>query len=143
MTQAAEKGNQVKVHYKGHFPDGEVFDSSEGREPLAFTLGGGQMIPGFDAAVVGMTVGEKKTFTLEPEEAYGPHNPELVADYEKSVFPENIPLEVGVQLQSQMPDGTVIPLRITRIEGDTVTVDANPAMAGKTLVFDIELVEIA
>lgn len=139
----AEKGDQVQVHYTGRFPEGEVFDSSEGRDPLAFEVGAGRMIAGFDAAVLGMAVGEKKTITLQPEEAYGPRNPELVAVYQKSMFPAEIEIEVGMMLQSQMPDGAVIPIQITAIDGDDVTVDANPPMAGKVLEFAIELVAIA
>ncbi|MDY0163795.1 peptidylprolyl isomerase [Desulfobotulus sp.] len=139
----AEKGDRVQVHYTGKFPEGEVFDSSEGRSPLSFELGGGQMIPGFDAAVLGMSVGEKKSVTLLPEEAYGPHNPDLVAVYEKSLFPEGMEIQEGMILESRMEDGTVIPIRIAAIEGENVTVDANFPMAGKTLVFDLELVSIA
>ncbi|MCW7754998.1 peptidylprolyl isomerase [Desulfobotulus sp. H1] len=139
----AEKGDQVQVHYTGTFPEGEVFDSSAGKEPLRFELGGGQMIPGFDAAVHGMAVGEKKTITLPPEEAYGPSNPELVAVYEKSLFPEGMELEEGMLLESRMEDGTVIPIRIAAIDGENVTVDANFPMAGKTLVFNLELVSIS
>ncbi|WP_218961401.1 FKBP-type peptidyl-prolyl cis-trans isomerase [Desulfobotulus mexicanus] len=143
LMRKVEKGDQVQVHYTGTFPEGEMFDSSEGRGPLSFEVGSGQMIPGFDAAVLGMAVGEKKKFTLPPEEAYGPHNPELVAVYEKSLFPEGMELEEGMILESRMEDGTVIPIRIAGIDGEDVTVDANFPMAGKTLVFDIELVAIS
>ncbi|MDL2286136.1 peptidylprolyl isomerase [Desulfococcaceae bacterium OttesenSCG-928-F15] len=140
--QKAKKGDQVAVHYTGTFLDGEVFDSSRGRDPLGFELGGGQMIAGFDAAVLGMAVGETKTVTLAPEEAYGAHQPSLVQVCGRNMFPADMELKVDMVFQARLENNQMIPVRISDIQGETVTIDANPPMAGKTLVFEIELVTI-
>jgi len=136
-------GDTVKVHYTGQLEDGSVFDSSIQREPLEFTLGQGQLIPGFEKAVVGLKVGEKTTANIPCAEAYGDENPEMILEVEKSHLPEDLDPEVGVQLQLNQPDGQVIPVQITKVEGDKVTIDANHPLAGKDLIFNIELVEIA
>jgi len=141
MSQA-KSGDAVKVHYTGKLTDGTVFDSSEGREPLAVELGAGQVIPGFEKGLMGMAVGETKTITIDPEEAYGQKREDLVVDVDKSNFPENIKPAIGERLQVKQPDGSVINVQITQIEGDKVTLDANHPLAGQTLVFDVELVEI-
>ncbi len=135
-------GDTVKVHYKGRLDDDTVFDSSEGRDPLSFDIGGGKVIPGFEEGIKGMSVGDKKTITIPPEEAYGPHNENMTAKVKKDQFPENITAEVGQQLQMQQPDQTTINVVITAIDGDEVTLDANHPLAGKTLIFDLELVAI-
>lgn len=140
--QKAKKGDQVAVHYTGTFLNGDVFDSSRDRDPLSFKLGNGQMIAGFDAAVHGMAIGEKKTVTLAPEEAYGNHDPSLVQVCSRDMFPEGMELKPDMLFQARLADDKTIPVRITSLEGETVTIDANPPMAGKTLIFDIELVEI-
>lgn len=140
---SAANGNTVKVHYTGTFDDGEVFDSSREAQPLEFVIGAGQVIPGFDQAVVGMQVGESKKVHLPEEEAYGPVNPEMIFDAERSQFEEGLNPEVGQQFQTQMQDGSPVLLTVKAVEGDKITLDANHPMAGKALNFDIEVVEIA
>lgn len=140
MTVAA--GNQVSVHYTGTFEDGEVFDSSREREPLTFEVGAGQMIPGFDQAVVGMAEGDTKKFTLSPDEAYGPRNEELLIDIPNANFPEDMKLEVGMMLQLTNQEGQPVPATVAEINEESVKMDVNHPMAGKTLNFDIEIVEI-
>lgn len=138
----AKDGDTVKVHYKGTLEDGSVFDTSRGRDPLEFTLGGGNMIAGFDKAVNGMQVGEIKTVTIPPDEAYGPHRDDLVQVIEREQLPENLVPEVGQQLQTQQPDGRIITAIVTDVSETSITVDANHPLAGKELTFEIELVEI-
>ena len=142
MTQA-KSGDTVRIHYTGTLDDGTQFDSSAGRDPLEFALGGGQVIPGFDRAVEGMTVGESKSVTIPPEQAYGERHEQLVQQVPKSALPEDMKPEVGMQLQSQSPDGQVMNLVVTEVEEATITVDANHPLAGQALTFAIELVEIA
>ena len=141
MTKA-KKGDNVKVHYKGKLTTGEQFDSSEGRDPLAFTVGAGQMIKGFDEAIPGMAVGEKKTINIAPENAYGPKNEEAIVEFPKSNIPEDMKLEPGMKLQLRNQDGQPIPVTVAEVKDDVVILDANHELAGKELVFDIELVEI-
>lgn len=130
------------MHYHGYFHGtDEVFDSSLEREPLTFLVGHGQMIPGFEAEILGAEVGEKRTFTLEPDRAYGPRQEEAVMQRSKAEFPENVELEVGMRFQAEV-GGMPTPVEITGIEGDVVTVDFNHPMAGKTLTFDIEIMSI-
>ncbi|MCP9482721.1 peptidylprolyl isomerase [Shimia sp. CNT1-13L.2] len=139
----AKSGDKVRIHYTGTLSDGSVFDSSEGREPLEFTLGSGQVIPGFDAGVTGMSVGEKKTVEIPCDQAYGPSHPEAIQDVPREQIPAEIPLEVGLQLQMQAPTGQVVPVTVVKITEEAVTLDANHALAGKDLTFALELVEIA
>ncbi|RNI35189.1 peptidylprolyl isomerase [Hanamia caeni] len=139
----AKKGDHVKVHYKGKLTSGEQFDSSEGREPLAFTVGAGQMIKGFDDAIPGMEPGEKKTITIAPENAYGEKNNEAIIEFPKSNIPEDMTLEPGMKLQLQNQAGQPIPVTVTEVKDDVVVLDANHELAGKELIFDIELVEIS
>jgi len=131
-------GNTIKVHYTGTLDDGTVFDSSRGREPLQFVVGAGQMIPGFDSAVVGMEVGEIRTFALAPEQAYGYPDDQRILMIPKTQFPEDMVLEEGMQLAG--PGG--MPVIVKAIGEDSVTIDANHPMAGKTLTFEVELMEI-
>jgi peptidylprolyl isomerase len=138
----AKKGDSVKVHYKGTLTSGEQFDSSEGREPLAFTVGAGQMIKGFDDAIPGMEVGEKKTINIAPEHAYGEKNKDAIIEFPKSNIPEDMKLEPGMKLQLQNQQGQPIPVTVTEVKDDVVILDANHELAGKELIFDIELVEI-
>jgi len=138
----AKKGDNVKVHYKGKLASGEQFDSSEGREPLAFTVGAGQMIKGFDEAIPGMAVGEKKTINIAPENAYGEKNMEAIIEYPKANIPPDMNLEVGMRLQLQNDAGHPIPVIVIEVKEEAVILDANHELAGKELVFDIELVEI-
>ena len=142
MSQA-KSGSTVKIHYTGTLEDGTEFDSSAGREPLEFALGSGQVIAGFDSAVDGMTVGDSKTVTIAPGEAYGERHDQLVQEVPKSALPEEMKPEVGMQLQSQSPDGQIMNLVVTDIADETITVDANHPLAGQALTFAIELVEVA
>ncbi|MFC2020289.1 peptidylprolyl isomerase [Chloroflexota bacterium] len=141
MTQA-ENGNIVQVHYTGKLKDGTIFDSSTGREPLQFTLGAGQMIPGFDQAVLGMKIGESKTVTIPAEDAYGPSRDDLILVVPHEELPEGLNPRVGQPLQMTMEDGRSIDVIITEVSETTITLDANHSLAGKDLIFEIELVEI-
>ena len=142
MSQA-KSGDTVRIHYTGTLNDGSQFDSSAGRDPLEFAVGSGMVIPGFDTAVEGMTVGESKSFTIEPEEAYGVKQDHLIQEVPKSALPEGMTPEVGMPFQSQTPDGQVMDLEVTAVTDTHITVDANHPLAGKALTFDIELVAIA
>lgn len=138
-----KEGDTVKVHYTGRLKDGSIFDSSEEREPLEFTLGQGQLIPGFEKAVEGMEVGDTTTVDIPSDDAYGERRDDLELEVSKSDLPDNIDPEVGMQLQmQQQEDGRAIPVQITAVEDDYVTLDANHPLAGKDLTFDIELVEV-
>ncbi|PTM04061.1 MAG: peptidylprolyl isomerase [Bacteroidetes bacterium] len=132
----------VRVHYTGKLADGEIFDDSRGREPIEFTLGAGQVIPGFEKAVLDMAVSDTKTVNIPSADAYGDHRPELIQAVPLSELPEEIKPEVGMQLVSQAPDGQQIPLVVTEVNDDNIMVDANSPLAGKDLIFDLELVEI-
>jgi len=137
-----KKGDQIKVHYTGRLTDGTVFDSSEGREPLAFEVGAGMMIAGFDKAVNGMKIGDKKTADIPADEAYGQKSEEMIFDVPRTNLPEDMEVVVGMPLAMQQSDGTPVPVIVAEIKGDTVVIDANHDLAGKDLVFDIEIVEI-
>ncbi|PXF52001.1 MAG: peptidylprolyl isomerase [Candidatus Methanophagaceae archaeon] len=141
MAQA-KYGDTVKVHYTGKLDDGTVFDASVNGDPLQFTIGSGQIIPGFEQAVVGMNPGESKTVKIPAEDAYGQRREDLVLEIEKSQLPEGLKPEVGLQLQSRQPDGRIIVLTIADISESHVTLDANHPLAGKDLTFDIQLIEI-
>ncbi len=134
-----EKGSKVKVHYTGKLTDNEVFDSSTGKEPLEFTVGEGQLIPGFENGVMGLNTGDKKTIELEPEQAYGQFREDLINEVPKENLPEGV--EVGQSLQAQTEQG---PVRVTVVElNETMgKVDANHPLAGKKLIFDLEVVEV-
>ena len=139
----AQKGDRVKVHYKGTLDDGTVFDSSRERgQPLEFTLGQGRLIKGFEAAVTGMAVGETETVTIPPEEAYGLSNNDLVRKIARAQFPSQIEAKVGAYVSTKHPDGGMLEAVITKVTEDAVTLDANHPLAGKTLTFEIELVDI-
>ena len=141
MTQA-KSGDTVRIHYTGTLDDGTQFDSSAGRDPLEFALGAGHVIPGFDNAVDGMAVGENKTVTIPPDEAYGQRHEQLVQQVSRSALPDDIEPAVGMQLQSQSPEGQTMMLVVTEVEDESITVDANHPLAGQALTFAIELVEI-
>lgn len=142
MSQA-KIGDTVKVHYTGKLDDDEVFDSSVEREPLQVTLGQKQVIQGFEAGLIDMSVGDKKSVIIEPGEGYGPRREELVANIEKKQFPNDLELSIGQKLQVPQPEGQPVVVTVTEINDETVTLDANHPLAGKTLTFDLELVEIA
>lgn len=139
----AKSGDTVNIHYTGTLADGSQFDSSAGRDPLQFTVGAGQVIPGFDAAVTGMCVGEKKKVTIPADQAYGQPDPRAVQAIPRENIPDEIPLEVGLQLQAQGPQGQPIPVTVVEITDAEVTLDANHRLAGEDLTFDLELVSIA
>jgi peptidylprolyl isomerase len=139
----AQEGNTVKIHYKGSLDNGTIFDTSEGRDPLEFTLGSGQVIAGFDEAVSGMAVGEKKSVKIPVDKAYGPRNEELVIAAPKEHVPADINPEIGQKLQMGGPNGELVVVTVVEISDTHITLDANPPLAGEDLNFDIELVEVA
>lgn len=139
----AKAGDIVKVHYTGTLTNGQVFDSSKTREPLEFTLGSGMVIPGFDAAVTGLSPGESVTQTILSSEAYGPYQEEMVAAIEREQIPADFELEVGQRLQMQVPNGEAMAVTVTDIQGDTITLDGNHPLAGQDLTFELELVAIS
>ncbi len=141
MTQA-RPGDEVKVHYRGRLTDGTEFDSSAQREPLAFTLGAGQMIPGFEQAVLGMTLGESKTTTIPAEQAYGPHQPERLMALERHHLPPDLQPEIGQHLHMTRQDGSEVTVIVAAVTETEVTLDANHPLAGQDLIFDITLVEL-
>jgi|ERR687892_1834042 FKBP-type peptidyl-prolyl cis-trans isomerase 2 len=141
MAQA-QNGTKVKVHYTGKLDDGSVFDSSEGREPLEFTVGEGQVIPGFEEGVVGMEPGDTKTLNIPSDEAYGPHRPEGVFEVERAEIPPSIPLQEGMRLQANQ-GGRTIELTVVEFDQSKVTLDGNHPLAGQDLTFDIQLVEVS
>tara|TARA_B100000131_G_scaffold135860_1_gene132470 strand:+ start:518 stop:961 length:444 start_codon:yes stop_codon:yes gene_type:complete len=138
----AKSGNTVTVHYTGTLNDGTTFDSSREREPLTFTIGAGQLISGFDAAVTGMAVGEVKDVVLSPAEAYGEPNPELTQTVPQTAFPEGFEFIIGGQVMGQSPGGMPVMATILELQEENVKLDMNHPMAGKTLNFNIELVSI-
>lgn len=140
--EKAKNGDKVKVHYTGKLKNGEQFDSSVGKDPLAFTVGAGQMIKGFDGAVPGMEVGEKKTINIKPEDAYGNVNEEAIIEFPKSNIPDTLEIKEGMQLQLQNEAGQPVPVVVKEIKDEIVVLDANHRLAGQELVFDIELVDI-
>lgn len=142
MSQV-KQNDTVKVHYTGKLKDGQVFDSSVERgEPIEFTLGQGQLIPGFEKGLLDMKVNEKKTVTIPKEEAYGEPREDLIQEVEKNQLPEEIKPEVGMGLVSKSPDGREMNLIVKDVKEDTIVVDGNHPLAGKDLVFDLEVVEI-
>lgn len=140
MPEPAQNGDTVRVHYTGRLESGEVFDSSEGGDPLEFQIGSEQVIAGFDKNVRGMNVGDKKTITIEPDDAYGPHNEGLVGKVERAAINLEGEPQVGMELALQLPDGNQIPVVITAVTDEAVTFDANHPLAGRKLIFDIERV---
>ncbi len=142
MSQA-NQGDKVRIHYTGKLEDGTVFGSSVGQEPLEFTIGSGSVIPGVEIAIMGMEVGDKKTVTLPPDEAYGQRSDELVAQFHKSDLPDDLDAKVGDRLQMKRSDGQNIVVTVTNVGDDDITIDANPPLAGQTLTFELELVDIA
>ena len=140
--QQAQNGDKVKVHYHGKLRSGETFDSSEGREPLEFSVGSGQVIKGFDDGVTGMQVGDKKTVEINVEDAYGEKSEDMIIEFPKEQFPGDMSPEVGQQLMMSNGSGQSFPVTIMEVRDDSVLLDANHPLAGQDLIFDIELVEI-
>ncbi len=135
------EGKRVAVHYRGTLDNGEEFDSSEGREPLEFIVGSGQLIPGFEKAVMGMSPGEEKTVTLEPGDAYGAYEDDLVVDGPRSSFPQG-EIRVGQSYTVQLGKGEEAEARVVRIEKDRVKMDFNHPLAGKRLTFRLRVVSV-
>lgn len=142
MTQA-KSGDTVRIHYTGTLQDGSVFDSSEGRDPLEFQLGSGQVIPGFDSGVTGMAVGDRKTVTIPCAQAYGEVIDEAKQVVARTHIPADIPLDIGTQLQMQSADGRAMMVTVAEVTDEAVTLDGNHPLAGKDLTFALELVSIA
>jgi len=140
MSQA-KNGDTVKVHFTGRLENGEVFTKPKEDEPFEFTLGSGELIPGFDKGIVGMKVGQTKTITVPPEEAFGPRREELVFDLERSDFP--VTPVTGQELHIRRRSGDLLKVTVAGVDEDTVTLDANHPLAGNTLFFEVKLVEIA
>ena len=142
MTEV-KKGNKIKVEYTGTLDDGTVFDTSEGKKPLEFEVGSGQIIKGFDDAVTGMKKGEEKEIKLKPTEAYGDHNPQLIKKVPRDKLPAGKEPKVGMMLALGTPDGRKFPAKITEVTDKEVTLDLNHPLAGKTLIFKIKVIEVA
>lgn len=141
MAQA-KQNDTVKVHYKGTLENGEVFDSSEGRDPLQFTLGTGQVIPGFDNGITGMEINEEKTIKIPAADAYGEVNEQLVQKVPRTALSDEIQPEVGLKLVSKTPEGQEIPIVVTEVAEEDITIDANHPLAGEDLTFEVKLLEI-
>lgn len=141
--QTIEKGKVVQVHYKGTLQNGEVFDSSQGGEPLEVAVGQGQLIRGFEDALMGMTVHEKKVFTLTPDEAYGPRDEEAKRTFSRSEVPADLEVEKGQMVAVTTPQGEQIPAKVVQVDDEGLTIDFNHPLAGETLTFEIEVVGIA
>lgn len=137
-----EKGKTVKIHYTGTLDDGSQFDSSVGRDPLEFEMGAGMVIPGFENGVADMEVGEKKNIHIPAAEAYGERREDLVMQFERSQLPDSLEPQIGMMLQMQGPQGQPVPVTITGVEEEAVTIDANHQLAGQNLNFELELIEI-
>ncbi len=141
-TAKAKDGDRIKVHYTGKLKDESIFDSSQGGEPLEVTLGAGQVLPGFENAMLGMRVGDSKTFDIEAEEAYGPYREELLVKIDKKQLPDDFHLEAGQQLVLRQTEGPPISVMVADVSGEFVTLDANHPLAGEALTFEVQLVEI-
>lgn len=137
-----KSGDVVRVHYTGTLEDGSQFDSSVGRAPLEFTVGAGQMIAGFDAGVVGMAVGEKKTILIDPDHGYGQSDPTAIIEFPSSNIPEGMTVEVGMKLNLQNQYGQPVPVVVMEVKEEVIIMDANHFLAGKDLTFEVEIVEI-
>ncbi len=142
MAQA-KQGDTVRINYTGRLADGTVFDTSLSRHPLQFTLGKGQLIAGFEQAVLGMNAGEKKTVVIPAEEAYGPHRAEHVVAMERKNLPAHVNPQVGQRLEITQADNQTVLVTVTDISETSITLDANHPLAGKALTFDVELINIA
>ncbi len=140
--QQAKIGDNVYIHYTGTLTNGEMFDSSAGREPLAFIIGSGMVIKGFDNGVTGMIIGEKKTINIPANEAYGDVNPEMIFEFAKANMPPEMVVEAGMQLMMNNNEGQQLPVIVQEVKEDVLIIDANHALAGKDLIFDLELVSI-
>jgi peptidylprolyl isomerase len=141
--QQVKNGDTVKVHYHGRLADGSTFDSSEGREPLEFQVGAGSVIKGFDDGVMGMSVGDKRTVNIPADDAYGDKSADMLVEFPREQFPDDMKPEVGMRLNMTNGSGQVVPVMIIEVKDDAVILDANHPLAGEDLIFDIELVSIS
>lgn len=141
--QLVKNGDVVRVHYHGKLTDGTTFDSSEGRDPLEFTVGNGQVIKGFDDALLDMKIGDKKSVNIPVDQAYGERNNDMMMEYPKAEFPEDMNPQPGMEIHMSDNMGNVFPVVIAEVKEDMVVLDANHPLAGKDLIFDIELVSIS
>ena len=141
MADPIKTGDTISVEYTGKFDSGETFDTSQGKAPLKFTVGAGQLIPGFDAAVISMLPGDKKTVTIEPEEGYGVHDPQRVTKMPRAGVPKDMEVKVGMAVQLADQAGNPIPAMVMELTDEDVVLDLNHPLSGKTLVFDIEIKE--
>jgi FKBP-type peptidyl-prolyl cis-trans isomerase 2 len=132
----------VKVHYTGKLADGEIFDTSDGKEPIEFTLGQGQLIPGFEKGLIDMKLNEKKTINMTKDDAYGEVNETLIQEVKKTDLPQDMEPKVGMGLVSKSPDGQEINLMVVEVKEETIVIDGNHPLAGRDLIFDLEVVEI-
>lgn len=142
MSQV-KNGDTVQVHYTGTLDNGEIFDTSKEREPLEFTLGRGQLIPGFEKAVLGLTIGDSTKVDIPSTEAYGEERKDLIIHVPKDQLPDDVKPQIGMQLQVNQPSGQPIPVRITEVGETELTLDANHPLAGKDLTFEIELLGVS
>tara|TARA_R110002049_G_scaffold63_9_gene398 strand:+ start:11299 stop:11889 length:591 start_codon:yes stop_codon:yes gene_type:complete len=141
MSQVKENST-LKVNYTGKLSDGQIFDTSEGKEPIEFTLGEGRLIPGFEKGLIDMKLNEKKTITIVKEEAYGEVNQDLIQEVKKTELPQDMAPEVGMGLVSKSPDGREMNLMVVEVKEESIVIDGNHPLAGKDLIFDLEVVEI-
>ncbi len=141
MTEV-KMGDTVRIHYTGTLANGETFDSSQGRDPLEFTVGAGQIIPGLDRAIPGMEIGESKTVEVACDEAYGAADPQARQQVPRDQIPDTIPLDPGTRLQMQTPQGQVVPVTVAEVTDTAVILDANHPLAGEDLKFEIEVVGV-
>lgn len=137
-----KNGSKVKVHYTGTLDDGTVFDSSEQREPLEFTVGEGQVIRGFEDAVRDMSLNDEKTVTIKPQEAYGIRSKDLVMEIPRDKFPAEVNIEVGGRLVLKSPEGQNVPAVVSEVKKDIIVIDLNHPLAGKDLTFKIKVVGV-
>lgn len=142
MAQAQE-GSTVKIHYTGKYEDGSVFDSSRERDPMEFVIGEGQTIPGFEEAAVGMAPGDIKSVTITPDKGFGDHEDDMVQDVPRDQLPTDLDVELGNVLEVTAPDGESYNVRVVKMDDETITLDANHPLAGETLSFDLEMVEVS
>jgi FKBP-type peptidyl-prolyl cis-trans isomerase 2 len=143
FMQAAKSGDTVKVHYHGRLTTGETFDSSQGREPLEFTIGSGMVIKGFDDGVTGMLVGDKKTIEIPVDEAYGPVNEQMIFEFPRTNIPPDMEISAGMQLMMNNGAGQQMPVVVLEVKEEIIVMDANHPLAGQDLIFDLEMVAIA
>jgi len=141
MTEI-KNGDVVRIHYTGKFTDGTPFDSSDGREPLEFKMGAGQIIPGLERSIEGMDVGDKETVTVPAADAYGPRDDAQVQAIPRTAIPDGVDVDVGSRLQANTADGRTVNLTVVDLDDSSVTVDANHPLAGRDLVFDIEIIDV-